>query len=65
MYIFVKGRIIRYFKSPVKEGVNFEPIYLSFYNNKTFISDTKLDLKKKLSKDIEKKKEKDEYYKRY
>lgn len=65
MYIFVKGRLIRYFKSVVKEGENYKPVYLSFYNNKTFKSDSKLGLKKKLSNDIEKKIEKDEYYKRY
>lgn len=65
MYIFVKGRLIRYFKSVVKEEENYKPVYLCFYNNKTFISNTKSELKKKLSNDIEKKKEKDEYYKRY
>jgi len=65
MYIFVKARFIKYFESVVKERENYKPIYLCFYNNKTFISDTKSDLKKKLSNDIEKKQEKDEYYKRY
>lgn len=61
MYIFVKGRFIRYYICPFYEI----PIYISFYNNKYFVSDTKSDLKKKLSNDIEKKQEKDEYYKRY
>lgn len=65
MYIFVKGRIIRYFKSVVKGRDIYKPIYLSFYNNKSFISDSKLGLKEKISNDIEKKKEKDDYYKRY
>lgn len=61
MKVFVKGRFIRYYICPFYEI----PIYISFYNNKYFVSDTKSDLKKKLSNDIEKKKEKDEYYKRY
>lgn len=65
MYVFVKGRFIRYFKSAVKEGVNFEPIYLSFYNNKTIIGNSKDELKLRIMNEIEKKKEKDEYYKRY
>lgn len=65
MIIFVKGRIIRYFKSVVKDGEIYKPIYLSFYNNKSFISDSKLGLKIKISNDIEMKKEKDDYYKRY
>lgn len=65
MYIFVKGRIIRYIKSVVKDDISYKTIYLSFYNNKPIISDTKLGLKEKLIIDIEKKKEKDEYYKRY
>lgn len=64
MYIFVKGRLIRCFKSVVKVEENYKTIYKCFYN-KTFISDTKSDLKKQISNDIEKKKEKDEYYKRY
>ena len=65
VYIFVKGRIIRYIKSVVKDDISYKTIYLSFYNNKPIISDTKLGLKEKLIIDIEKKKEKDEYYKRY
>lgn len=65
MCIFVKGRLIRYFKSVVKEEENYNPVYLCFYNNKTFISETKSELKIRLLNDIEKKKEKDEYYKRY
>lgn len=65
MYIFVKGRLITYFKSAVKDGMSYKSIYLSFYNNKPFISDTKSGLKEKLINEIEKKKEKDEYYKRY
>jgi hypothetical protein len=65
MYIFVKGRLIRYFKSVLKEGENYKVIYLCFYNNKSFITDTKSELKIRLLNDIEKKKEKDEYYKRY
>lgn len=65
MYIFVKGRLIRYFKSVVKEEEYYKAVYLCFYNNKTFISDTKSELKIKIINDIEKKQEKDEYYKRY
>lgn len=65
MYIFVKGRLIRYFKSVVKVGENYKPFYLCIYNDKLFISPTESKLKKKLSNDIEKKIEKDEYYKRY
>ena len=65
MYIFVKARFIKYFESVVKERENYKPVYLCFYNNKTFITDTKSELKIKLLNDIEKKKEKDEYYKRY
>ena len=65
MYIFVNGRFIKYFKSTLKVGENYKPIYICIYNNKRFVSDSKSDLKKKLSNDIEKKKEKDEYYKRY
>ena len=65
MYIFVNGRLIRYFKSAVKEEEIYKPVYLCFYNNKTFITDSKSELKIRLLNDIEKKKEKDEYYKRY
>ena len=65
MYIFVNGRLIRYFKSVVKVEEIYKPVYLCFYNNKTFISETKSELKIRLLNDIEKKKEKDEYYKRY
>lgn len=65
MYIFVKGRLIRYFKSVVKEVENYKPVYLCFYNNKTFITDSKSELKLRIMNEIEKKKEKDEYYKRY
>lgn len=65
MIIFVKGRLIRYFKSVVNRGTCYKPIYLSFYNNKAITSDTKLGLKEKLIIEIERKKEKDEYYKRY
>lgn len=65
MYIFVKGRLIEYFKSVVKEEENYKPVYLCFYNNKIFISSTKDELKLSIINDIEKKKEKDEYYKRY
>ena len=65
MYIFVKGRLIKYIKSILNDEDIYTPIYLTFYNNKTFISDTKKGLKIKLSNDIEKKIEKDEYYKRY
>lgn len=65
MYIFVKGRFIRYFKSTLKVGENYKPFYLCIYNDKPFISPSKSELKIRLSNDIEKKKEKDEYYKRY
>nr|DAX14226.1 MAG TPA: hypothetical protein [Caudoviricetes sp.] len=65
MIIFVKGRFIRYFKMGAKEDENYTPIYLTFYNNKSIISDSKLGLKIKILNEIEKKKEKDEYYKRY
>lgn len=65
MYIFVKGRLIRYFKSVVKEEENYKPFYLCIYNDKLFISPNESELKIRLSNDIEKKKEKDEYYKRY
>jgi hypothetical protein len=65
MYIFVKGRIIRYFKSAVKDDISYKTIYLSFYNNKTIIANTKSELRLRIENEIEKKKEKDEYYKRY
>ena len=68
MYIFVKGRLIKYYKWDVRDGETYELYktnYVSFYNNKYFVGDSKSELKVKLLCDIEKKKEKDEYYKRY
>ena len=65
MYIFVKGRIIRYIKSVVKDDISYKTIYLSFYNNKTVIGNSKDELRLRIENEIEKKKEKDEYYKRY
>ena len=61
MYINVESRLVRSYICPFYEI----PIYISFYNNKRFVCASKSDLKKKLLNDIEKKKEKDEYYKRY
>lgn len=68
MYVFVKGRFIKYFKWESIEADTHKLCkinYVSFYNNKYFISDSKSGLKKDISNDIKKKKEKDEYYKRY